>query len=90
MVISFEVPKSVEQTLREGCDNPSIAAKVAFLVELYRQGKLTHHELGGALDLTRYETDSLLKRHNVTEDLITLEELDEQLRTAQTIIDRRS
>lgn len=55
------------------------AAKQAALVELYRQRTLTHHELGTALGLDRFETEALLKKHNVTEDLITTEELAEQI-----------
>jgi hypothetical protein len=36
--------------------------------------------------LSRFETDALLKRHNVTEDLPTPEELADDLRQAQTLV----
>ena len=36
-------------------------------------------ELAEALGLSRYETDAVLRRHRVTEDLLASEELDEQL-----------
>jgi len=48
------------------------------LIELYRQGKLSHGALAQSLGLSRYETDGLLKRHNVSEDLLSSEELAEQ------------
>jgi hypothetical protein len=79
MTISFELPESIEQYLRDLVGDLDAVAKEAALVELYRQSKLTHHQLATALGLERFETDGLLKRHGVTEDLITLEEFDEQV-----------
>jgi hypothetical protein len=38
-------------------------------VDLYRQEKLTHHQLSSVLGLSRFETDALLKRHEVFYDL---------------------
>jgi hypothetical protein len=49
------------------------------LVELYRQDKLSHHELSQAMGLNRFQTDGVLKRHGVTEDLPTNEEYDAAL-----------
>ena len=53
------------------------------LVELYRQGRISHGELAEGLGLSRYETDGVLRRH-VTEDLLSGEELDEQLAGLRT------
>ncbi len=71
MTLSIDIPSEVEQRLR--AQNPDLEseAKEAMLVELYRQDKLTHHELCQALEFERFETDALLKRHNVIEDLPT-------------------
>ncbi len=41
------------------------AAKEAMLVQLYRQQKLTHHELAILLKLSRFDTDALLHRYGV-------------------------
>ena len=57
----------------------AVAAKEAALVELYRQGQLSHGKLAEGLGISRYETDAVLKRHNVTEDLLTREEFDDQV-----------
>jgi predicted HTH domain antitoxin len=78
-VVSFQLPDSIEQELRRALGDVNAAAKEAALVELYRQGQLSHGKLAESLEMSRYETDALLKRHNVTEDLLTRQEFDEQL-----------
>jgi len=79
MAISFSLPEPIEEQLRVQVGNLDDVAKEAALVELYRQGQLSHHELATALNLDRFETDAVLKRHKVIEDLITQEEFDEQV-----------
>jgi hypothetical protein len=74
MSVRFELPESIEQTLRRELGNLDQAAKEAALVELYRQDKLTQYELSQALGLDRLETEAVLKKHNVTEDLPTNEQ----------------
>lgn len=77
MLVTFELPNNIERRLRQLGDLDQVA-KEAALVELYRQEKLTHHELAQALGLSRIETDVLLKKHNVTEDLMTIEQFERQ------------
>jgi predicted HTH domain antitoxin len=77
--VSFQLPDNIEQQLRRELGDLDAAAKEAALVELYRQGQLSHGKLAESLGISRYETDAVLKRHNVTEDLVTREELDEQV-----------
>ncbi len=79
MSISFELPGNIEERLRAEFGDLNQAAKEAALVELYRQERLTHHELATALGISRMEADDVLKRHNVTEDGVTSEALDEQV-----------
>ncbi|HOW70629.1 MAG TPA: UPF0175 family protein [Phycisphaerae bacterium] len=81
MAIIFDIPPDLEESLARQLGNLNQAAKEAALVELYRQERISRPELSRALDLSRYQTDGLLKRHGVTEDLITLEELNEQLQS---------
>ncbi len=82
MAISFDIPPDLEESLIRQVGNLNEAAKEAALVELYRQGKISRPELSRALGLSRYETDGLLKRHHVTEDLLTVEQFEEQLRSS--------
>ena len=74
MNISFEIPPGIEQELRTNGRDMNREAKEAYLIELYRQEQITHHQLAEALGLSRYETDGVLKRHKVWLEL-TPEEL---------------
>jgi len=79
MTVSFSLPSDIEAHLRRDLGDLDRAAKEATLVELYRQENLTHYELSQALGLSRFETDGLLKRHHVTEDLLTVEDFNRQV-----------
>lgn len=79
MPISFSLPGPIEENLRVQVGNLDEVAKEAALVELYRQGNLSHGQLAESLGLSRDQTNGVLKRHNVTEDLITQEEFDAQV-----------
>lgn len=65
MAITFELPKDIEQELSESGADLNADAREAYLVDLYRQHKLTHFQIGQALGLSRYETDGVLKKHGV-------------------------
>jgi hypothetical protein len=79
MSISFELPVAVEKQLRRDHADLDVVAKEAALVEVYRQGRITQHQLGLSLDKSRFEVEELLKRHKVTEDLDTAEQVAEQI-----------
>ncbi len=78
----------MEDQLRRQLANLDRVANAAALVELYRQGRITRHELGAALGLSRYETDGLLKGHRVIEDLITPEELASEAEKLRRLVGR--
>lgn len=75
MTISFDLPRDITEQVN-GTDLTS-KAREALLVELYREEKITQHQLGEALGLDDYETDGLLKRYGVGYDL-SAEEFDGQ------------
>ena len=77
MTLTFQLPPNVALQLRKRTSDLSTEAKEAMLIEFYRQDKLTRYELSEALGLSRFETDALLKKHNVTEDLPSNTELEE-------------
>lgn len=85
MTVSFQLPSTIEEQLRRELVDLDQVAKEAALVELYRQEKLTHHELATSLGLDRFETEALLKRQHINEDCVTLEELDKQLATLRKL-----
>jgi len=88
MSVAFDLPPDVERLLRRQFQNFDQAAKEAALVELYRQNKLTHHQLSLALGLTRFETDGVLKQHNVIEDLLSPEEVQDDLKRLRELADK--
>ncbi len=74
MTISFEIPQEIEQQIRANGADLDREARETYLVELYRQDRITHYQLSAALGLGRFETDGVLKRHRVSSGP-TLEEL---------------
>lgn len=85
MPVSFQLPTDLEQNLRHNLNDLDAVAKEALLVSLYRQGKLTHHALSQTLGLDRFETENLLHKHNVTEDLGTVEEHLAEIRSVEEL-----
>jgi predicted HTH domain antitoxin len=77
--IVFELPDNVREHLSSIMADVGSAAKEAAVVEMYRQGQLSHGALAECLGLARDELDALLKRHRVVEDLQTVEEFDQAL-----------
>ena len=74
MSINSEIPPDIEQELSPDGVDPNGEAKEAYLVELYRQDRITHHQRAEALGLNRIETDGVLKRYKVSPG-ITAEEM---------------
>jgi hypothetical protein len=85
MAVSFQLPTDLENNLRHDLKDLEGQAKEAFLVTLYRPGKLSHLALSQALGLDRFETEDVLHKHNVTEDLGTLEDYLSDARTLETL-----
>lgn len=86
MTVTFQLPSDLEQSLRHEVQNVDAEAKEALLVELYRQGKLTHTQLSQALGLGRIETEGLRKKHHVIHDLPTTEEISEDLKNLRRLL----
>lgn len=86
--VSFQLPERIEQQLRLELGDLEAVAKEAALVELYRQGQLSHGKLAEGLGISRYEADAVLKRHNVTEDLMSRDEFDQQVSSLRSALDQ--
>lgn len=78
--ITFELPDHIGEHLATIVRDLDAAAKEAAVVELYRQGQLSHGALAECLGLSRAEADAVLARHNVTDDLLSAEEYHEQMK----------
>lgn len=84
--VTFDLPSEVEDRVRAQTPNLNADVKEAYALELFRRGKLSHYELSLALDLDRFETDAYLKRHNVLEGSLTMEDLEEQYQTLEKLL----
>ena len=66
MTIQFEIPPDLVPEFHADGPDLNQEAKEAYLVNLYREERISHRQLAEALGLSRYETDGLLKRHQVS------------------------
>lgn len=85
MTVHINIPPSIEDAIRAAGGDVTSAVREAAFVEFYRRGLISHGKLAQELGIARTQVDSLLKRYNVTEDLMTVEELEKQLDTIRRI-----
>ena len=83
--VRLDLPPDVEERLRRDTSDLSEEVKEAYVLELFRRGKLSHYELSRILGLDRFETDAYLKRHNVFEGSLTLADLEADFQTLRTL-----
>ena len=76
LTVRFDLPPDVEEKLRQQTPHLDEDVKEAYALELFRRRRLNHYELSKVLGLDRFETDAYLKRHNVFEGSITMEDLE--------------
>lgn len=74
MTISFDIPKDIEQELSASVPDLNTDAREAYLVNLYREDRISHHQLAEALGLSRLETEGVLNRHKVSSG-VSVEEM---------------
>jgi predicted HTH domain antitoxin len=86
LTVTLNLPAEIEQKLRAETPNLDADVNEAYALELFRRGKLSHYELSKVLGLDRFETDAYLKRHNVFEGSLTMEDLEEQRQTLERVL----
>jgi len=86
MAVTIQLPADIEQRLRAKTPDLETELKEAIALDLFRRGKLSHYELSKMLGLDRFETDAYLKRHNVVEGSLTMEDLNEQAQTLDRVL----
>jgi Uncharacterised protein family (UPF0175) len=69
MTISFEIPQEIEQQIRTNGADLNRDAREVYLMEQFRQAKITHRQLEEALNLSFHETEQLLKQRGMGQDL---------------------
>lgn len=86
MAVTIHLPLDLEQRLRAQLPDLDKEAREAVALDLFRRQKISHYELSTVLGLDRFETDAYLKRHNVVEGSLTMQDLDEQTDTLDRIL----
>jgi hypothetical protein len=69
MTISVDIPLDIEQQIRTDGVDLARDAKEVYLMEQYRQARITHRQLEEALGLSFHEAEQLLKRRDLGQDL---------------------
>ena len=69
MNISFDIPHDIEEQLRTEGEDLGREAKEIYLLEQFRLAKLTHRQLEDSLGLSFHETEEVLKRRGLGQDL---------------------
>jgi predicted HTH domain antitoxin len=88
--VTIDLPAEVLENLRRESADLEMEVREAFLLELFRQGRLSHFELAQALGLDRFETDTFLKRHNIFEGSLTMEDLEADRLTLERVMGKAS
>jgi len=87
MSVTLEFPRDIEERLRQENPNLDSDATEAYAVELFRQGKLNHFQLSRVLEIDRFETDAVLKRHHVEEQSLRDADLEADRVTLRKVLD---
>jgi hypothetical protein len=67
--ISFEIPHHIEEQIRSDGADLNGKAREAFLLELYREERISHAQLREALGLSFHETETLIKERGTGQDI---------------------
>ncbi len=84
--VTLDFPLDVEEKVRQQSPNLAADVKEAYVLELFRRGKLTHYELSRVLGLDRVETDAWLKRRQVFEGSLTIADLEGDRQTLDRVM----
>jgi predicted HTH domain antitoxin len=84
--VSMNLPPEVESQLQGDDLGLAAVAREAVAVNLFRRGLLTHPQLGQILGLDRFETDALLKRHQIWEHSLSHADADADQRSIDELI----
>jgi Uncharacterised protein family (UPF0175) len=73
MTISFEIPPEIEHQIRTNGIDLGREARDAYLLELYRQDRISHAQLRDALKVSFHEAEKLIKEHGAGHDIPIVE-----------------
>jgi len=84
--VALDLPTELAEKLQR--ESPNLDAEVteAYVLELFRRGRLSHYELSQALGLDRLETDAYLNSHHVLEGSLTMADLEADRQTLDRVL----
>jgi predicted HTH domain antitoxin len=84
--VTLDFPADLENRIRQ--ESPQLEAEMreAYVLELFRQGRLSHFELSRVLGLDRFQTDALLKRRGIFEGSLTRQDLEADRQTLDRVL----
>lgn len=86
MSLTVHISPAVERALGTSGADAAREFTEAALVELYRIGRLTHGQLAEGLGVSRTEADTVLRRHQVSEDLPNADDIAAQVAQLRKLV----
>jgi predicted HTH domain antitoxin len=86
MAVTIQLPNDVEKRLRAECPDLDAEVKDAVALDFFRRGKLSHCEPSKLLGIDRFETNAYLKKRNVYEGSLTMEDLEADRQTLDNLL----
>ncbi len=87
MEVTINLPEDVAQVFLANGENLEREVLEATALEGYREGKLSHAQVGRMLNLKRFEVDEFLKNHNVPPNY-TIEDLEQDRLTLEKLFSK--
>ncbi|MDQ3132089.1 MAG: UPF0175 family protein [Acidobacteriota bacterium] len=87
MEVTINLPEDVVKVFSAGGENIEREVLEATALEGYREGKLSHAQIGRMLGFSRFEVDEFLKAHDVPLNY-SIEDLEQDRRTLDKILSK--
>jgi predicted HTH domain antitoxin len=85
MEVTINLPEDVAQSFLKNGESIEREVLEATALDGFREGKLSHAQVGRMLGLSRFETDDFLKAHNVPSDYM-IEDLEQDRRNLDKLL----
>lgn len=87
MEVTINLPEDVANSFLANGETIEREVLEATALEGYREGKLSHAQVGRMLGLSRFETDEFLKEHNVPLNY-SIEDLEQDRQTLDKLLSK--
>jgi len=88
LTVVLDVPPEVEERLRAGGTKIDHQFNEACALELYREEKLSFHELSRMLGLSHFATSELLQRRRIYVGALTMQDLEDDHRRLEELFNK--